>query len=223
MGIHEGHRERLKESFVKGGLDSMSDFNVLELLLFYSVPRKDTNPIAHALLDHFGSLDVVLEAPIDELKKIPGIGDNSATLLKLIPSISRRYAIAKASYCEIINSSESAGKYLVPFFMYEREEVVYMMTLDAKCKVINCREIGRGSVNTAEISIKKIAEYALAHNASSIILAHNHTSGIALPSAEDELTTLQIKSTLGSMGIALADHIIVAGEDFVSMADNGLL
>ena len=111
----------------------------------------------------------------------------------------------------------------MPRFIGERDEVVYIICLDAKNKVLCCKELSRGVVNTAEISMRKIMELALAKNAAKIILSHNHTSGIAIPSVEDEMTTKRIKSALNDMGIELADHIIVAGDDFVSMAESGLL
>lgn len=223
MGVHDGHRVRMKKRFLEHGLDGFSDHNVLELLLFFALPRQDTNPIAHKLMEHFGSLEAVFEATEDELASVPGIGDNAVALLKLIPAACRRYSMDKSRSCSILNSTEAAGAYLIPRFMFERDEVVYVICLDAKLKVLCCKELSRGVTNTAEISTRKIAELALAKNAASIILSHNHTSGIAIPSVEDELTTKRIKAALHTMGIDLIDHIVVAGEDFVSMADSGML
>ena len=223
MGVHDGHRERMKNKLLEQGLDVFDDHIVLELLLFYSMPRKDTNPLAHELLNHFGSLEAVFEAPAEELAKINGIGENTITLLKLIPEVSRRYFIDKNKFDNILDSSKKAGEYLIARYMYERDEVVYVLCLDSKCKVICCKELFRGVANSAEISVRKIAELALAKNATSIIISHNHTSGIALPSIEDEIATKRIKTALASMGITLSDHIIVADDDFVSMADSGLL
>ena len=223
MNVHEGHRARLKKRFLESGLDCFDDHTVLELLLFYALPRRDTNELAHNLINQFGSLDAVFEAPIEELLKINGLGDNAVTLLKLIPEISRRYAIAKSSDIKVIDSSEAAGNYLIPRYLYERDEVVYIMCLDSKNQLICCREMFRGTVNSAEISIRKIAELALSKNAAGIIMSHNHTTGIALPSSEDEITTKRVKSALESMGISLIDHIIVAGDDFVSMSDSGII
>ncbi|MEG1731375.1 MAG: DNA repair protein RadC, partial [Oscillospiraceae bacterium] len=219
MSVHDGHRDRMKKRFMEQGLDGFDDHNVLELLLFYSMPRCDTNPLAHELLEEFGSLEGVFEAPADELSKITGIGEGSVTLLRLIPEVGRRYIIDKNKSDDILDSTAKAGAYLVPRYMFERDEVVYVICLDAKYKILCCKELFRGVVNTAEVSIRKIAELALGKNASSVILSHNHTSGIALPSLEDEMTTKRIKTVLEAMGITLADHIIVAGEDFISMAD----
>lgn len=223
MGVHDGHRDRMKNKLLEQGLDVFDDHNVLELLLFYSMPRKDTNPLAHELLNSFGSLEAVFEAPTEELSKINGIGENTVTLLKLIPEVSRRYVIDKNRFDDILDSSKKAGEYLVARYMYERDEVVYVLCLDSKCKVICCKELFRGVANSAEISVRKIAELALAKNATSVIISHNHTSGIALPSMEDEITTKRIKTALSSMGITLSDHIVVADDDFISMADSGIL
>lgn len=223
MSIHDGHRLRLKNRFLEQGLDGFDDHNVLELFLFYALPRQDTNPIAHALIDRFGSLDAVFEAPVEELSKVPGIGENSAAFLKLVPAVARRYEMERNRPDEIIDSSEKAGAFLVPLYMLERDEVVYVMCLDAKGKLLCCKELFRGVANTTEISLRKIAELALSKNAFSVIISHNHTSGIALPSAEDERTTKLIKDTLERIGVELRDHIIVAGDDFISMADTRIL
>lgn len=225
MDVHSGHRERMKKRFSEHGLDNFDDLYVIELLLFYVIPRRETNTIAHALLERFGSLDEILEAPIPELMKVNGVGENTATFLKLIPQISRRYMISKndTGKDKILSSTTQAGMYFVPLFMYEKDEVVYMACLDSKCRMICCRQIGRGVVNAAEVSVRQIVETALSYSAASVILAHNHINGLALPSREDEMTTRQIGSALALVGISLADHIIVAGEDYVSLADSGLI
>ena len=211
----------MRKRFAEHGLENFDDHTALELLLFYALPRSDTNPVAHALVDHFGSLSAIFDAPAEELCRVPGIGKNSATLIKLIPQLSRRYQMSKSSVEGIVVSSHKAGEYLTPRFFGECDEVVYMLCLDAKCKILTCKFMGRGSVNSANVSIRKIVEMALLYNATSVVLSHNHTSGIALPSKEDELTTRRVEAALGAVGIALIDHIIVADDDFVSMADNG--
>lgn len=219
--MHTGHRARLKAQFLQSGLDALTDIQVLELLLFYANPRRDTNPIAHRLLNQFGSLSAVLDAPPELLGKVNGVGENAALLLHLVPCVCRRYLIDRASYEQVLDSTEKAGAFLVPYFFGARDEMVYLLCLDAKCKVLDCRMLSVGGVNTASVSVRKIVEAALACNATSVVLAHNHTSGIALPSREDEATTRQIRTALDAVGILLADHIIVADDDFVSMADSG--
>lgn len=219
--IHAGHRERLKDRFLKQGLDGFTDIQALELLLFYSIPRQDTNPIAHKLLDHFGSLSQVLEAPPEELKKIGGIGENSALLLNLINQMGRFYLVDKAKREQVLPTIEDCARYLQPYFYGRMNETVFLLCLDAKCKAICCKNVGEGSINSAGISIRKIVETALREGATSVVLAHNHPSGIAIPSPEDIQTTRRIAAALQSVEVYLADHIVVADGDYVSMVQSG--
>lgn len=219
--IHKGHRDRLKKRFLEEGLDNFTDIQALELLLFYAVPRQDTNPIAHALLDHFGSLSQALEAPVEELKQVKGISDHAATLLHLVTDISRYYQVDRTMREKILTTIDACGEYLVPYFYGRQVETVFLLCLDAKCKVLCCKEVGEGSVNSAGISTRKIVETALKANASTVVLAHNHPSGIAVPSLEDVQTTRRIAMALQAVEIQLADHIVVADDDYVSMAQSG--
>ena len=223
MGIHDGHRQRMKKRFLDYGLDNFDDVNVLELLLFYAQPRQDTNELAHALMGRFGSLSAVLEASAADLRTVDGIGDNAAALLGLIPAMSRRYMIGKTPADEPVNDPASAGRYFIPRFMYETEEVVLALLLDARKQPILCREISRGVVNAAEINARKMAELCLERKASAVILAHNHLSGVALPSAEDETATARLSRALRLIGVELVDHIVVAGCEYVSMRESGLM
>ncbi|MDR3310348.1 MAG: DNA repair protein RadC [Oscillospiraceae bacterium] len=221
--IHSGHRNRLRETFLKNGIDSLHDHNILELLLFYAIPRADTNKLAHELMDRFGTLADVFDAPIEQLTAVPGVGENAASLIKLIPPVSRRYQISRTSFENIITSPSGAGEFLLPHFIGERDEVVYIACLDAKGKLLACKLLFRGNVNSAGVSVRKIVETAITFNASAVILAHNHPSGIALPSAEDRATTIRIRDALAAVDVALTDHIVVADDDFISMASNGVI
>ena len=222
MSIHSGHRERLRSRFLKEGLDNFEEVNALELLLFYCIPRKDTNELAHALLDHFGSFHQVLDATPDELMTVPGIGEGTATFLPLIASACRYYRVNQASNMKALDTIEKCGDYLVNYFHGRKNETIMLLCLDAKCKRIVCREIAEGSVNSASISARRVAEIALSVNATSVILAHNHPSGVALPSTDDINTTKLIAKSLRAVDIVLTDHIIVAEDDYVSMAQSGL-
>ena len=222
MSIHDGHRQRLRERFLREGLDNFDELQVLELLLFYCVPRQDTNPMAHALLERFGSLAQVLEADPAELRKVPGIGDNAATFLALVMSASRYYQVNKASSAVILPTIEQCGKYLLHRCHGRRNETVFLLWLDAKCKVLCCKEVGEGSVNSAAVPIRRIVESALGANATSVILAHNHPSGLAIPSGEDVQTTRRLAAALDAVEIVLSDHIVVAEDDFVSMVQSGV-
>ena len=203
------------------GLDSFTDVQALELLLFYAIPQKDTNPIAHALLNRFGSLSQVLDADTEELEKVPGISDHAATLLRLVTQLGRFYQVDTAQRTEALTSIDACGAYLVPHFFGRKVETVFLLCLDAKCKVLCCREIGEGSVNAASISVRKVVEAALSANATSVVLAHNHPSGVALPSADDVQTTRRIAAALSAVEVRLIDHIVVAEGDFISMVQSG--
>ncbi len=222
MSIHEGHRGRLKERFREEGLDNFEDRHVLELLLFYCVPRKDTAPLAQALLDHFGSLPQVLEASAEELEKVPGVGYNVSTLLTLTTELARFYYVKRTASAKILNTTNLCGDYLMTRFHGRRNETVFLLCLDAKCKVLCCKEVGEGSVNSASIPIRRVVEMALGVNATTCILAHNHPSGLAFPSGEDVQTTRRIALALDAVEITLADHIIVAEDDYTSMVQSGL-
>ena len=221
MPIHDGHRERMKKRFLEEGLDSFTQIQALELLLFYCIPQKDTNPLAHALLDRFGSLSQVLEAPVEELRKVPGVGDHTATFLHLITEAGRFYLVNRSSQEKILPTLESCAEFMLPFFFGRKVETVFLLCLDAKCKDLCCREIGEGSINAAGISVRRGGETALNAGATTVVLAHNHPSGLALPSAEDIQTTRRVAMALSAVEIQLADHIVVADGDYVSMVQSG--
>ena len=222
MSIHDGHRQRLKNRFLTEGLDNFEPVQVLELLLFYCIPRIDTNPVAHRLMEHFGSLHQVLEASPEELKKVPGIGDSVATFLPLVTSAGRYYNVECAQDVKILTSLAQCGKYLIPKFFGRRNETVFLLCLDAKCKVLCCKEVGEGSVNSAAVPIRRIVEMALGANATSVVLAHNHPSGVAVPSNEDVQTTRRLAMALNAVEITLIDHMVVAEGDYVSLRQSGM-
>ena len=221
MALHDGHRQRLKDRFRSEGLDHFEERHVLELLLSYSIPRKDTAPLAKELLAHFGSFTQVMEATPEELQKVKGVGEHTATLIALTTAVGRYYAVKRATYVEILDSSTKCGRYLVHQFFGRRNETVFLLCLDAKCKVLCCREVGEGSVNSANIPVRRVVEMALAANATTVVVAHNHPSGVAVPSDEDVATTYRLARALDAVEITLADHIVVADNDFVSMAQSG--
>ena len=222
MSIHDGHRQRLKDRFRQEGLDKFDEIQVLELLLFYAIPQRHTNPLAHRLLDHFGSVAQVLQAPVEELEKISGVGANAATLLSLTTALARYYMVNRGTQTAILTSTEMCGDYLLPHFVGRRNETVFLLCLDAKCKVLCCKEVGEGSVNSASVPIRRIVEMALSMNATSVVLAHNHPSGLAIPSHEDVQTTKRLALALDAVEIDLVDHIVVADGEWVSIRASGL-
>ena len=222
MYSQEGHRKRLRKRFREEGLDHFDEVNVLELLLFYAKPRIDTKEMARELLNRFGSLSRVLEATPAELETVEGVGENTSTLLTLITQLSRYYMVNRSENPKILNSTEKYGKFLVDNFHGRRDESVFLLCLDAKCKMLACQLVGQGSVSSANVPIRKIVELALAANATTVILAHNHPSGVAFPSEEDREATERLATALSAMDIILADHVIVADEDFVSLSQSGM-
>ena len=190
MGIHDGHREKMRRRFLSGGLEQFADHEALELLLYYAIPRRDTNPIAHALIDRYGSLSAVLAAPVEDLQKVEGIGESAAILLKLVPRLCAKARLADADRQELIlNTASRAGAYLLERFYGEQNEVIYQLCLDRKGKLLACKKLGEGSIASAALDVRKLVENAILHSASSVVLAHNHPSGIASPSHEDYAAT----------------------------------
>ena len=221
MSLHSGHRQRVRERFLADGLDGFSEHQVLEMLLFYCCPRKDTNELAHRLIGEFGSLVRVLEAPVKELEKVPGIGESASIFVSFTASFSRYYMVCKAKeQGDILHTVDECGRYLQPYFLGRTNEVVYILCMDAKCKVLTCKLVGEGSVNSAGVPIRKLVEIALGSNATSVILAHNHPSGLAIPSGEDVVTTERVAAALRSVDIILSDHIVFSDNDYVSMVQS---
>ena len=220
MSIHSGHRQRLKDRFLREGLDSFQEVNVLELLLFYCIPRKDTNVLAHELLDAFGSLPNVMEASVEELRKINGMGDSAATFLTLINAANRYYRVKKAERSEVISKPEQYISILEPRFCGRKNEVVFLLCLDAQNKVICCKQLVEGTTTSAHISVRKVVEAALAVNATSVVLSHNHPGGFAIPSKADEDTTYRIAKALEDVDVTLVDHVIFSDADFSSFVES---
>lgn len=223
MGIHDGHRDKMRKRFLATELDGFADHEALELLLYYAIPRRDTNPVAHALMERYGSLSAVLRAPVEDLQEVEGIGESAAILLHMVPRLCRKAAMADAARERALNSTQQAGDYLLHLFEGAARETLYQLCLDRKGKLLACKCMSEGGVSSAELNIRLLMENAIFTSASGVILSHNHPSGIALPSQDDVTATEQARAALATIGVTLLDHIIVADGDFVSMAESGLL
>ena len=221
MSIHDGHRKRVKIRYRNEGLESFAPHQVLELLLFYCIPQRDTNVLAHRLLDTFGSLTEVFLASPAELKKVEGVSDGVADYLSLFSAVDRYCKVENAQKAKVLKSVEECGKYLMHCFENLHRETVYLLCMDAKCKVLCCKKMGEGSVNSAAVPIRRIVEMALEEGASMVVLAHNHPSGVAVPSGEDVQTTRRLAVALDAVGVELLDHIIVAEKEYVSLLQSG--
>ncbi len=224
--MHDGHRERLRNRFRKDGLARFEEHNVLELLLFYCIPRKDTNEIAHALINEFGSLAGVLDAPIERIEKVHGMGENSALFMKLIPEICMRYLESRGKKDEnltIPKTGKDFIKLVLPKFLGKSNENFLLICFDNAGRVVYNDILFEGSTNMANIDLRMIVEKVIYYNAVSVVIAHNHPDGLPIASAEDHACTASIRRTLSSMNVVLRDHIIVGGNDAVSLSDSGYL
>lgn len=222
MSIHDGHRKRMKGEFVARP-DSFPDHKLLELLLFYANPRGDTNPTAHLLMERFGSLPGVLDALPEELMKVPGVGEHAVTLLKAAKETGGRYLSSRSRMDGIIRGTGDIYRFLKDDFYGARNEMIFLLCLDGKGKVLGTRKIGEGNVNAAEITTRGVVEAALSLNATQVVLAHNHPSGLAIPSDEDKATTRYLMGVLKAVNVTLVDHVVFSDDDMVSMRESGML
>jgi len=214
--IHSGHRGRVKEKFLARGLEGWHDHEILELLLFYAIPQGDVNPLAHELIDRFGTLDRVLDALPEELMKVKGMGEHSVTLLKIIPAVLGRYMEGRTAPGLLIHTVAEAGHVLAPYLYGARNEMVYILCLDAKEKLLGVRRLSEGNINNSDVTIRRAAEECLAMQATFCYLAHNHVDGIALPSPSDMNTTRVVRTALEPLGVHLVDHLVFVDGELVS-------
>lgn len=219
--VHKGHRQRMKSKFLLNGFDAFDQHEALEMLLYYAVPRCDTNPIAHRLLDNFGSLSAIFDAPVDLLTDF-GLSESTATLIKMIPEISRLYLDDKYNNKNKIIDFDNLIDYFSNKFIGRCEETVFLLLADAKGKEIYCGVISKGSLNSTDVPVRKVVDLSLRYNAKTAVIAHNHPSGVAIPSISDIDTTKMVYDALAHVNVLLADHIIIADGDGVSIAQSQL-
>lgn len=214
MNEHADHRQRMKDRFLENGLDIFDEHQVIELLLFFGIPRRDTNVIAHRLIKRFGSLRDVLDAPYEELLTVDGIGEHAATLIKLSAELSRRYLISESLDTERFDTVDKLGKFLINLFLGKRNEEVYLLTFNGKMEMLSCDKLADGLSNLVSFSVKPLIESAILTHASGIVLAHNHPGGIASPSGSDISLTDQLMYMCDQISIPLIEHFVVAGNSY---------
>lgn len=216
--LHASHRNRLKGRFLSQGLDHFEEHNVLELLLFYAIPQADTNPLAHRLLSRYGSLAAVFDAPLEDLMTVEGVGKHTATLIKLVPSLARRYCESRFASEEGLLTHEEIGQRLVAHFLGRTSESVYAMFFTSSLKLVESAELFSGTLHSAAFSVREVASRAILNRASYVILAHNHPGGVPIASASDLDVTHSLRAFLGQMEVVLLDHFIVAEGRYTSLS-----
>ncbi len=216
--MHGGHRERVRERFLQEGLSAFSDVQALELLLFYSIPRQDTNTIAHRLLERFGSLQNIFEADAADIALVEGVGTSSAILIRLLPEMTRKFWIGNKTQKTRVSSVEEAATFIKPILFGKPIEHVYIFCLDNSYRVKHYDCISRGTINDATIYLRSVVQCAIRLNSNKILLAHNHPGGHPAPSDTDMRTTGMISEALAPLGIELVDHLIFADHAFFSFS-----
>lgn len=216
--IHKNHRQRVRDRYLAEGINSMADHNILELLLFYVIPVKDTNGIAHALIEKFSDLNGVLEAPIEELQKVEGIGENAAVFIKLLRDVALLYSFRRHQMVLETSPMASMEDFIKLQYENESKERVCLICLDSQGRVKRCVKICDGSPDTAVVDTRTIVETIVRFDAKNIVLTHNHPNGFAVPSAVDIQTTKELHTVLNALEINFADHIIYADGETFSMA-----
>jgi len=220
--VHDGHRERVRDKIRKGGLPSFQQHEVLEYLLFPFVPRKDTNEIAHALIDKYSSFAGVLNASERDLKSVSGMTDNAALFLSKLPEIMKLYVndVNSDLVREDLSGRGNARNFLCGQLFGLNQEHVCVAALDAHCRLIKCEIIEQGSGSAVFFSVRKIVDFALSCGASNLLLAHNHPSGNTNPSDADRAMTKELYLTLANIGVNLQDHIIFGGSQYYSFEEH---
>lgn len=210
--IHSGHRKRMKERFARDGGKGFADHELLELLLFYVMPRCDTNDLAHRLIEECGSLIGVMESDPTVLCEVTGIKENGALFLKAISELASRYTEKKLYDPEdtsrIFDTPEKIASYMMPRYMSLTSERVYMLLFDNAMKLLDCHHVCDGTVGKVEIPVRVIVEQTVKKNAAGVILTHNHPNGLAVPSKEDVYATKRLEEALRLVEIPLIEHFI---------------
>lgn len=212
-GTHSGHRQRVKERILKNGFGHLYDHEILELLLFYAVPRMDVNPLAHELLNKFGDLKGVMDADVHQLATVSGMGTSSALLIKTVMEMAIRYTRLSEEPTVRYESLNDVIKYLQRLYFGLKNEVAYAMLFDNRMKLLDTVKLGEGTVNASAISMRSLLDAVIRNNAAAVILAHNHPNGNVTPSFEDGAVTRQIYDFLRQISIPLLEHIIVSGKE----------
>ena len=223
MAVHDGHRDRLREKIVTAGIESLQPHEILEYLLFAFIPRKDTNAIAHELLNTFGTFADVLSTDVDRLMTVKGMTHNAALFLHTLPDVLRVYGLDVSKEKTSLKGRGVAKEFMRTQLYGKEVEVVYMVAVDAKDNLIRVEKLSQGSGASVRVPIRDIVDFALRTKACGILLAHNHPSGDETPSGSDVSVTVEIAYVLDGIGVKLQDHYIFSENKHYSFEENGLL
>lgn len=219
-----GHRQRLRDTFLEQGIEAITDAEVIELLLTFGTPRSDCKEAARAALKEFGSLPAVLDAPGQRLSRIKGIGPKNIFALHFIQGVARRYLKQRLTGRKYISSSKDVADYLIHLMRGLQHEVFTVLYLDASHAIIETEILAEGTVTVNTVYPRELVKAALKHNASALVIAHNHPSGRLDPSPQDEQLTRTLHLVCSFMHINLLDHLIIGdGDKVYSFADHGLM
>lgn len=221
--IHEGHRNRMLSRLKKNGGEHFETHEILEMLLYNSCKRCDTNPVAHNLMDEFGSLTGVLTASAEELTEVQGVGEATANLIITVGEVLKRSLQESVTVGECLRLSEDAKNYCASIFHAERSEHMRMIFLDSKYNFVSQEIICKGSIEQVKPDMSELIEKVIRRHCPIVMLTHNHPSGSEIPSSEDKKLTRYIYNLLFGADIYLADHIIVGKYGTLSMRENDLL
>ncbi len=223
MANNSGHRQRLRDRFLKNGLDGFHDYEIIELLLTLGTPRKDCKASAKTAIRHFGNLRNVLEASPNELQQIEGIGPNNIFGLKIAQSVARRYLADRLKKREFISSSDDVKNFLIHHLRDRSREIFMIIYLNGRNQILGQEELFEGSLSASAVYPREVVKSVLYHDAAAVVLVHNHPSGNPRSSKEDRTITEKLRVALASIDVSLHDHLIVAGETITSFADEGWL
>lgn len=222
-GEHAGHRQRMKQRFQTQGLEGFAPHEILELALFYAIPQRNVNPLAHQLIERYGSLHGVMEASVEELQQIDGVGENTATLLSLFMHVARALEKSRASGLEDLNTHRAVKEHCYRLLCGLNHEEFYVVCLNAQNRLIRDVCISKGSVGEVWAHPREVVDAVLRHNAASVVLCHNHPSGSVVPSSNDLSLTRRVADVLTGIGVPLHDHLIIGGTHLLSMLDYDLM
>lgn len=217
INVHSGHRQRMREKFFQQGIDGFDDHEVLEMLLYYVLPQRNTNSIAHDLINHFGSFSAVLEADTESLVSRPYISENAAFLIKFMLPVYNRYIKSVTEQKKKFDTTDDIVAYLRSKYLGNTHESVYALFFDAEGNLIVSKKLNDGDISSSFFDLRKLASAALETKATSVIISHNHPHGVALPSREDVAITQKAFDLLKSLKVKLSDHIILTETAHFSM------